>query len=117
MKKFIYGLIDSRSSNFGDICILDRDEEFRDGCVSLLMNPDIPDYVVEDLIGVRYGSIVFDSDMSYPKFDIATIPSLIVAGRDLIPLRKKGKEDVSCETISEDTQSDSGCTFPDCTCD
>ena len=89
MKKYIYGLIDSRSGNFGDVCILDRDEEFRNGCVSLLMNPDIPDYVVQDLEGVRYGCIIYDSDMSYPKFDIETTPALIVAGRDLVPLRKQ----------------------------
>ena len=89
MKKNIYGLIDSRSGNFGDICILDRDEEFRDGCFSLLMHPDIPDYVVEDIVGVRYGSIVYDSDMLYPKFDISTIPSTIVCGHDIALARKK----------------------------
>lgn len=99
MKKNIYGLVDSRSGNFGDICILDRDEEFRDGCASLLMNPDIPDYVVADLVGLCYGSIVYDSDMLYPKFDIASIPKLIVNGSDFVLLRKK--EDVSSEKISE----------------
>ncbi len=99
MRKNIYGLVDSRSGNFGDICILDRDEEFRDGCTSLLMNPDIPDYVVADLVGLRYGSIVYDSDMLYPKFEIASIPALIVNGSDFILLRKK--EDVSCDKISE----------------
>lgn len=102
MKKHLYGLIDSKTHNFGDVCILDRDGEFRDGCVSLLMNPDIPDCVVEDLVGVCYGSIVYDSDMIYPKFDIPTIPSLIISGRDLISLRKKAKEDVSSETVDED---------------
>ncbi|AYQ58182.1 hypothetical protein [Microviridae sp.] len=103
MKKSIYGLIDSKTGNFGDVCILDRDEEFRDGCVSLLTNPDIPDYVVEDLVGVRYGSIVYDSDMLYPKFDIATIPSIIVSGHDLISLRHNVKEVASDETADQNT--------------
>ena len=99
MKKNIYGLIDSRSCNFGDICLLDRDEEFLDGVTTLLMDPAIPNYVVEDLVGVRYGSVSYDSDQLYPKFDIAPIPSLIISGRDLIPLRK----DVSNEEDPENT--------------
>lgn len=102
MKKHLYGLVDSKTGNFGDVCILDRDEEFRDGCVSLLMNPDVPDYVVEDLVGVRYGTIVYDSDMLYPKFDIDPIPSIIVTGHDLMLPRKQGKEVLACETPSED---------------
>ncbi len=100
MKKNIYGLIDSRSSNFGDICLLDRDEEFRDGVTSLLMDPGIPNYIIEDLVGVRYGSISYDSDQLYPSFDIAPIPSLVICGRDIVPLRKEG---VSRETVSENS--------------
>ena len=88
MKKGLYGLIDSRSGNFGDVCILDRDEEFRDGFVKLLSDPDIPNYFIEDLVGVRYGTIVYDSDMQYPKFDIPTVPTVIVTGHDIIPRRK-----------------------------
>lgn len=87
MKKNIYGIIDSRSGNFGDICILDRDEEFRDGCLSLFRNPDIPDYVISDLLAFRYGSIIYDSDMLYPKFDIPKAPTLVLAGADVIALR------------------------------
>ena len=101
MKKNIYGLIDSRSGNFGDICILDRDEEFRDGCISVLSNCDLPDYFLEDVVGVRYGSIVYDSDMVYPKFDVAPIPAIIVYGRDLIAIRHK--EDLSDEDVPENT--------------
>ena len=100
MKKNIYGLIDSRSCNFGDICLLDRDQEFLEGVTSLLMNPSIPNYIVEDLVGVCYGSVSYDSDQLYPKFDIAPIPSLIISGRDLISLRKDG---VSDETVSENS--------------
>lgn len=88
MKKNIYGLIDSRSCNFGDICLLDRDAEFLEGVTTLLLNPSIPNYIIEDLVGVRYGSVSFDSDQLYPKFDIAPIPSIIIAGRDLVPARK-----------------------------
>lgn len=98
MKKNIYGLIDSRSCNFGDICLLDRDEEFVDGVTTLLMDSAIPSYVVEDLVGVRYGSVSYDSDQLYPKFDISPIPSLIISGRDLVPLRMK--------VSSDDTGSD-----------
>ncbi len=100
MKKNIYGIIDSRTGNFGDICILDRDEEFRDGCLELFRNPDIPDYVVEDLVAIRYGSVSYDCDQIYPKFDIANLPTIIVTGHDCLPLRK---DDVSRETVSENS--------------
>lgn len=100
MKKNIYGIIDSRTGNFGDICILDRDEEFRDGCLNLFRNPDIPDYVISDLVAYRYGSVSFDSDMLYPKFDISPIPSLVLAGVDVIPIRK---DEVLREKVSEDS--------------
>lgn len=99
MKKNIYGLIDSRSCNFGDICLLDRDEEFLNGVTRLLMNPSIPNYIVEDLVGVRYGTVSYDSDQVYPKFDIAPIPSIIIAGHDLVPARKEAP----CDEDLEDT--------------
>ena len=95
MKKFIYGIFDIRTHNFGDICILDRDEEFRDGCISLFSNPDIPDYILNDLIGVRYGSVSFDDATMYPKFDMDAIPVTIIYGHDVIPLRKNEKVDVN----------------------
>ena len=100
MKKYIYGLIDSRSSNFGDICLLDRDEEFRDGVISVLSNSVIPEYIVDDLVGVCYGSVTYDSDMLYPKFDIAPIPSIVVTGLHVASHRK---EDDSRETVSENS--------------
>ena len=102
MKKNIYGLVDKLSGNFGDLCIVDRDEEFRDGCVSMLKKSDVPDYFLEDLVGFRYGTLVYDCDMAYPKFDIASIPSIIFSGHDLVLLRKKEMEVVLSETVSED---------------
>lgn len=101
MKKFIYGIYDMRSHNFGDICILDRDEEFRDGCISLLTDPDIPDYILMDLVCVRYGSVTFDSSQMYPKFDMDSTPTIIVYGVDVSNSRSV-KEDVSRETVDED---------------
>lgn len=100
MKKNIYGIIDRRSSNFGDICLLDRDEEFRDGCLKLFSNPDIPEYVIMDLVAVRYGSFSFDSNTAYPKFDILDLPEIICYGADALCLRK---DDVSHETVTENS--------------
>ena len=100
MKKNIYGIIDSRTHNFGDICLLDRDEEFRDGCMNLFSNPDIPTYLLSDLEGYRYGSVTFDSDMLFPKFEISTPPVCVVYGADAVLLRK---DDVRRETVSENT--------------
>lgn len=80
MQKNIYGLIDPITHNFGDICLLDRDEEFRDGCIDLLSNPGIPAYVVNDLIGVCYGFMTFDSDDMYPRFCWTDTPRVIVQG-------------------------------------
>lgn len=101
MKKFVYGIYDIRTHNFGDICILDRDEEFRDGCISLLSNPDIPDYVVRDLVCVRYGTVCFDSGIMYPKFEMDAIPTIILYGVDFVSTRSH-KEDVFGETVDED---------------
>lgn len=89
MKKNIYGIIDRRTSNFGDICLLDRDEEFRDGCLKLFSNSDIPEYILLDLVCVRYGSVTFDSDTAYPQFDILQLPEIICYGADSFPLRKE----------------------------
>lgn len=100
MTKYIYGIYDIRTHNFGDICILDRDEEFRDGCISLLRNPDIPDYIVNDLVCVRYGSVTFDSSQMFPKFDMDPMPTNILYGVDVA--KSRSKEDVSRETIIED---------------
>lgn len=102
MKKFVYGIYDMRTHNFGDICILDRDEEFRDGCITLLSNPDIPDYVVRDLVCVCYGSVCFDSTIMYPKFEIYDLPTIILYGVDVVNSRIS-KDDVSHDTISENS--------------
>lgn len=102
MKKSVYGIYDMRTHNFGDICILDRDEEFRDGCIALLSNPDIPDYVVRDLACVRYGSVSYDDTIMYPKFEMDALPTTILFGADVSNIRNHIEEDVSSETISED---------------
>ena len=102
MKKFVYGIYDMRTHNFGDICILDRDEEFRDGCISLLSNPDIPDYVVRDLVCVCYGSVSFDSSVMYPKFVMEDVPTIILYGVDVANSRIV-KEDVSLEKNPENS--------------
>lgn len=99
MKKNIYGIIDRGTSNFGDICLLDRDEEFRAGCMKLFSNPDVPEYLLLDLVCVRYGSVSFDSDVAYPKFDILQLPSIICYGADALSLRKGG---VSRDSVEED---------------
>lgn len=95
MTKNIYGLVDIKTHNFGDICLLDRDEEFRSGCISLLSNPDIPDYVVRDLICVRYGSVSYDSTVLYPKFVFDDIPTIILYGVDVLNSRLNSREEVS----------------------
>ncbi len=102
MKKFVYGIYDMRTHNFGDICILDRDEEFRDGCISLLSDSDIPDYVVRDLVCVRYGSVSFDDTIMYPKFEMDVAPTTILYGVDVLNSRI-AKEDASCEKVSENS--------------
>lgn len=95
MQKNIYGIFDLKTHNFGDICLLDRDEEFRDGCISLLSNPDIPDYIVRDLICVRYGSVSYDSTIMYPKFVLDDIPTTILYGVDVVNSRLNSNEEVS----------------------
>ena len=96
MKKFVYGIYDMRTHNFGDICILDRDEEFRDGCLALLSNHDIPDYIAQDLICVRYGSVSYDDTTLYPKFEMDAIPITILYGLEVV--NSRNKEDVRDET-------------------
>lgn len=80
MRKNIYGIIDLKTGNFGDLCILDRDEEFRDGCIKLFCDSDVPDYVVRDLMAVRYGTISYDPDSLYPKIDLEPFPRMVISG-------------------------------------
>lgn len=96
MKKNIYGIVDIKTGNFGDICLLDRDEEFLEGCRKLFLNPDVPKYIVEDLIAVRYGSISYNSKQLYPEFSIDQIPTVVLFGRDVIPLRKDDDDEEIC---------------------
>lgn len=106
MQKNIYGLIDPKTHNFGDICLLDRDEEFRAGCVDLLSNPGIPDYVVSDLIGVCYGYMTFDSDDMYPRFCWTDTPRVIVHGTSPAVVNARlshNKEDTSDEEVEKDS--------------
>ena len=92
MKKFIYGLIDIRTHTLGDLCLLDRDEIFRDGIVDLLIDPHVPDYLVSDINGFCFGSVSLNDDTgSIPSFNIFPAPKLIVCGAwdDIQRLRKE----------------------------
>lgn len=101
MEKNIYGIIDVKTGNFGDICILDRDEEFLDGVLKLFLNTDVPKYIVEDLIAVRYGSISYNSKRVYPKFCILKIPTIILSGRDVLSLR----DDYTVPVVASDDEA------------
>ena len=102
-----------RTHNFGDICILDRDEEFRDGCLALLSNPDLPDYVAMDLACVRYGSVSFDSSVAFPKFEFDDIPTIILYGSEVVNSRnlKEDCHDVPSYDIDLTDFSDSSDTI------
>lgn len=81
MKKYIYGLIDVRTNTLGDLCLLDRDEVFRDGLVDLLSDPAVPDYLVNDLSGFCFGSVSLNDDSDpVPSFHIFPVPKLIISG-------------------------------------
>lgn len=99
MKKNIYGIIDLKTCNFGDLCILDRDEEFRDGCIKLFRDSDVPDYIVRDLMAVCYGTISYEDGFLYPK--IASDFRMIISGADALSL--KLQEDVTGDTVSENS--------------
>lgn len=81
MKKFIYGIIDIRTHSIGDLCLLDRDEEFRSGCLNLFSNHAIPDYLVKDLAGYNFGSLTYGDDDVLPHFDI-TPPLIVISGNE-----------------------------------
>lgn len=92
MKKYIYGLLDSCSNTLGDLCLLDRDEIFRDGIVSLLSDLTYPDYLVYDLFGYCFGSVSIDADSDHiPHFEIFDAPKMIVSG-GCAEIRAKRKE-------------------------
>lgn len=103
MEKFIYGIYDSVSGNVGDVCILDKDAEFHDGCLKLFADPRIPAYHVNDLVGACYGKIVF-GNAKRPKI----VPSFKVILRgdsfEVTSLRKDGNDDAE---VSEDSEDDS----------
>lgn len=105
MTKNIYGIIDIKTHNFGDICILDRDEEFRDGCLCLMNNPDVPDYVIRDLICVRYGSVSYDSTVMYPKFVFDELPTIILYGIDVVNSRMNSTQEVTDNDVEDEEDS------------
>lgn len=92
MKKYIYGLIDTRTNTLGDLCLLDRDEIFHDGIVDLLSDTHIPDYLVADLAGFCYGSVsLHDEGDPDPNFQIFAVPKLIISGSS-VEIQSKRKE-------------------------
>ena len=108
MNKEIYGIYDAKTRNFGDICILDRDEEFRDGCIELFSNPSIPEYIIHDLVGVNYGYITFDSNDCHPVFHIRDTPRIVITGSTPMvgsrrQIRSEQEEVDSDEEIEKDS--------------
>lgn len=101
MTKNIYGIYDSKTRMFGDICILDRDEEFRDGCIELFSNPSIPEYIVYDLVGVNYGYITFDSTDSDPVFHIHDTPRILITGSNRMVVERR---DIRTKEIVHDDE-------------
>ena len=97
MKKYIYGLIDTRTNTLGDLCLLDRDEVFHDGVIDLLSDPHVPDYLVSDLSGFCFGSVSLnDDDDPVPYFHIFGVPKLIISGSSVdIQSRRKEAKDIA----------------------
>lgn len=92
MKKYIYGLVDTRTNTFGDLCLLERDEVFHDGILDLLSDPNVPDYLVSDLCGYCYGSVSLNDDADpIPAFHIFSFPKLIISGSS-VDVQAKRKE-------------------------
>lgn len=91
MKKYIYGLVDTRTSTLGDLCLLDRDEVFRDGIVHLLSDPQVPDYLVTDLFGYCFGSVSMNDGAIFPEFLLFPVPKLIISG-SCVEIQAKRKE-------------------------
>lgn len=89
MKKYIYGLIDTRTNFLGDLCLLDRDEAFRDGIVDLLSDPHVPNYLVTDLSGFCFGSVSLSDDSIVPQFNMFPVPKLIISGGSVEILAKR----------------------------
>lgn len=100
MKKYIYGLIDTRTSTLGDLCLLDRDEVFRAGIVDLLSDPNIPDYLVTDLTGFCFGSVSLVDDSIIPEFHLFPVPKPIISGGSL-EVQAKRKEDSDYADLPE----------------
>lgn len=102
MKKYIYGLVDNKTKSLGDLCLLDRDEVFRDGIVSLLSDPSVPDYLVNDLVGYCFGFVSISDDATYPDFHIFSVPQLIISGLS-IEVQAKRKEDSDFADLPENS--------------
>lgn len=91
MKKYIYGLIDTRTNTLSDLCLLDRDEVFHDGAVDLLSDPHVPNYLVSDLSGFCFGSVSVVDDSPFPTFHMFPVPKLIITGSS-VEIQSKRKE-------------------------
>lgn len=102
MKKYIYGLVDTRTSILGDLCLLDRDEVFHDGMIDLLADRRVPDYLVNDVSGFCYGSVSLSDDSIYPEFHMFAVPKLILSGGS-VEVQSKRKEASDHADLPENT--------------
>lgn len=102
MKKYIYGLIDTRTCTIGDLCLLDRDEVFHDGLIDLLSDPHVPDYLVSDLSGFCFGYLCMSDDSIYPEFHMFAVPKLIISGGS-VEIQSKRKEVSAHADLSENS--------------
>ena len=100
MKKRIYGIYDMKTGNSGDICSMERDEDFTHGFNELLKNPAIPEYIVSDMVALCYGEII-DRDGNFPEVKVFPEPVIVAHGWSVLPDRKKSVSEV--ESNEEDS--------------
>ena len=90
MIKKIYGMYDCVSGNVGDVCILDKDEEFIRGAVAVLAHSDVPTYIANDMVCVCYGELEYNDGMT-PVVHGYPVPVVLLRG-DSIEVRNARKE-------------------------
>lgn len=93
MKKRIYGIYDMKTGNAGDICTMERDEDFTHGFNELLKNPAIPEYIVVDMVALCYGEII-DRDGRFPEVKVYSEPVIVANGFNVLVDRKNAVKEV-----------------------